>query len=349
MTLNPPILNSRSNIELSYRDSSDNILDISSSGRGLQQVILLLGYMLLNEGATILLDEPDAHLEIIRQRNIYNQIQKLAAINNNQIIIASHSEIIMNEAAAQDSIIAFIGKTPYKINDKGSQLIKSLASIGFEDYYQAEKTGYILYLEGSTDKSILEAYAEKLLHPSYEVFKNGFIKYTSNNLPSDAKTHFYGIKAADSKLRALAIFDKLEKEIENKDDRFFITTWERRELENYFFNLETLRKYVTSEIVSSEQLNFVELQEQKKKVEAMEYAIELIIPKIAQNNNKDSFWIDTKASEQLERIFELYFKKLELPIKLSKKDYYKLIFSNDHIDNEIIQKLDLISSKLLTN
>ena len=55
---------------------------------------------------------------------------------------------------------------PHRIDDRGSQLLKSLKSIGFEQYYQAEQEGWVLYLEGSTDLAILQAFAEKLGHPA---------------------------------------------------------------------------------------------------------------------------------------------------------------------------------------
>jgi ABC-type cobalamin/Fe3+-siderophores transport system ATPase subunit len=41
----------------------------------------------------LLLDEPDTHLEILRQRDIYNLITEVAASTGSQIIAASHSEV----------------------------------------------------------------------------------------------------------------------------------------------------------------------------------------------------------------------------------------------------------------
>ena len=46
-------------------------LDLSAYGRGQQQTMLLLTHMAANLRAVLLLDEPDAHLEILRQRQIY--------------------------------------------------------------------------------------------------------------------------------------------------------------------------------------------------------------------------------------------------------------------------------------
>jgi hypothetical protein len=62
-------------------------------------------------------------------------------------------------------VVAFVG-TPHRIDDRGSQVLKSLKEIGYDQYYQAEETGWVLYLEGSTDLAILRAFATVLNHPA---------------------------------------------------------------------------------------------------------------------------------------------------------------------------------------
>ena len=66
----------RGEIAMTYREHGTT-LDLSSSGRGLQQTLLILAYLYANPGAVLLLDEPDAHLEILRQREIYQLITGL--------------------------------------------------------------------------------------------------------------------------------------------------------------------------------------------------------------------------------------------------------------------------------
>ena len=88
----PRYVEERGEITMSYRERG-SALDLSSSGRGLQQTLLILAYMHANPGAVILLDEPDAHLEILRQRQIYSLIAEVASESGNQIVAASHSEV----------------------------------------------------------------------------------------------------------------------------------------------------------------------------------------------------------------------------------------------------------------
>ncbi len=143
----PILIEGRGEIEMSFRNRNKTQLDLSASGRGLQQTLLLMAYLTTNPGSVLLLDEPDAHLEILRQRQIYRLLTEVANENKSQIVAASHSEVILNEAADRDVVVAFVGR-PHRIDDRGSQVYKSLKSIGFEHYYQAEITGWVLYLRG---------------------------------------------------------------------------------------------------------------------------------------------------------------------------------------------------------
>jgi len=74
----PKYIPERGEVTMAYRDFSGICLDLSSSGRGLQQVLLLLAYLYAHPGAVLLLDEPDAHLEILRQRQIYHLLTEVA-------------------------------------------------------------------------------------------------------------------------------------------------------------------------------------------------------------------------------------------------------------------------------
>ena len=111
--------------------------DIASAGRGFQQTLLLLAYMYANPGTTLLLDEPDAHLEVIRQREIFQLINAVASETQSQLIIASHSEVILDEAADASTVIALIDSQAIELNSSLTQkrkqlnyLKKSLTDIG---------------------------------------------------------------------------------------------------------------------------------------------------------------------------------------------------------------------------
>ena len=161
----PQYKTERGEITLRYKDTRmPNLeLDLASSGRGFQQTLLLTAYMLLHPNSVIMLDEPDAHLEILRQRQIYQAITETAAQQNSQLLIATHSEVVLNEAGDRHTVTAFVG-APHRMDGRNSQVFKALAEIGFENYLQAAQQGWVLYLEGSTDLAVLRAFARQLGH-----------------------------------------------------------------------------------------------------------------------------------------------------------------------------------------
>ena len=63
---------------MAYEEAGGTKLDLSSAGRGLHQTLLLLAYLYANPQTVLLLDEPDAHLEVLRQRQIYQLLTELA-------------------------------------------------------------------------------------------------------------------------------------------------------------------------------------------------------------------------------------------------------------------------------
>ena len=67
----PQYVTERGEITMAYVDHDGTRLDLSSAGRGLQQTLLIMAYLAVNPSSVVLIDEPDAHLEVLRQRQIY--------------------------------------------------------------------------------------------------------------------------------------------------------------------------------------------------------------------------------------------------------------------------------------
>lgn len=339
--LPPEYITDRGEITMAYEEARGVRLDISSSGRGLQQTLLLLAHLYANPKTILLLDEPDAHLEILRQRQIYKLLKDTTERQGSQLIAASHSEVVLNEAANNDTVIAFVGK-PHRIDDRGSQVLKSLRDIGFDHYYQAEQQGWILYVEDSTDLAILQAFAETLGHEAQTHLKLPFVQYVATNLPQKARDHFFGLREAKADLVGIALFDRLDKELQGNSPLVELM-WKRREIENYF-----CIKYVLLEYARYDQPdNLFGIAERDKRVHLMEEAIHEITTALRTLSKPDPFSPDIKSTDDfLDNLFKLYFDKLDLPLMLRKSDYHilaRLVPKND-IDPEVIEKLDAIVS-----
>ncbi|MEW6387288.1 MAG: AAA family ATPase [Thermodesulfobacteriota bacterium] len=341
----PRYIAERGEITMTYRDPSEVRLDLSSSGRGLQQTLLLLAHLTVNPKSILLLDEPDAHLEILRQRQIYQILTESARDQMSQIIAASHSEVILNEAADRDVVVAFVGK-PHRIDDRGSQLLKSLKEIGFDQYYQAEQTGWVLYLEGSTDLAILRSFAEMLNHPAQTLLERPFVHYVQN-LPKKARDHFYGLREAKPDLVGFALFDRLDQPLE-KSPAFIEYMWQRREIENYICTRDTLLAYAEAfphETAPGPPGPLFESGERDRRLTVMRECIEDYVPRAALRDSSDRWWLDIKASNDfLDRLFETFFNKLSLPNLMRKTDYHILAryVPKEQINHEVSKVLDLI-------
>ena len=324
-------------------EEKEVLFDLSSSGRGLQQTLLLLSYMYANAGAVLLLDEPDAHLEILRQRQIYQLLVDVARDNGNQVIAASHSEVLLNEAADRDVVVAFVGK-PHRINDRGSQVLKALKEIGYEHYYQAEQTGWVLYLEGSTDLAVLRAFAEKLEYEDAMVaLERPFVHYVGNQ-PGEVRKHFHGLREAVGDLRGVAIFDRLDQALP-PDLGATGMTWKRKEIENYFCYPETLEAYAKGAAEEESAGPLFALSEANRRVQLIQESIREVSQAL-ETLGKGSPWdINTKVSDDfLAPLFESYFKKLGLPNVMAKKNFHELarLVPKEKLDTEIKGKLDAI-------
>lgn len=342
--LDPPdYITERGEIRMTYRNPGGVRLDLSSAGRGLQQTLLLLAHLEMNARSVLLLDEPDAHLEILRQRQIYQLLTETASSQESQIVAASHSEVILNEAADRDVVVAFLG-SPHRIDDRGSQLLKALREIGFDQYYQAEQLGWVLYLEGSTDLAVLRAFAAKLGHRAATVLDRPFVHYVSSS-PPKARDHFYGLRAAKQDLVGCAVFDRLQMQLQSRSELAEVM-WTRREIENYLCSPETLLAFASGSALGLDIGPLFEEGEQERRTRAMNDSIADFVPQIAMRDRADRWWTEVKASDEfLDRLFERFFQRLELPNLMRKTDYHQLAryVPVEQIPPEISEVLDLIA------
>ncbi len=333
----PDYIQERGEIAMRYRDESGITLDLSSSGRGLQQTLLLLSYISAHPGSVLLLDEPDAHLEILRQRQIYQVLTESAIEHNSQIVAASHSEVLLNEAAERDVVIAFVG-IPHRIDDRGSQLLKSLRTIGFEQYYQAEQKGWVLYLEGATDLAILRAFAEKLRHQVLKELETSFVCYVGNQ-PARAREHFYGLREAKPNLVGFSLYDRVIDEL-HRDTHLIEYSWHLCEIENYIITnrqilLDWARGVATERdggpLFSNKWVNTME-----ETITEVEKALDTL--------GKGSPWSSNiKVTDDfLDPLFKSFFEKIEIPNLMQKTNYHTLVqyLPTDQIDPEVTDVLD---------
>lgn len=225
-------------------------LDIASGGSGLLQVLLLLSYFYARPASVLLLDEPDAHLHVILQRQIYDRLREVAAKRQCQLIIATHSEVIL-DGTAPSRVISFLGD-PHKLvrEDQRDQVREAMKRLTTLDLLLAERGRRVLYCEGESDFKILEAWANVLNHDAKKFFEDPFFHSNEGRNPREARGHLFALRAIHPDLHGLLLLDGDNREIDNHEisgDGLTIHRWKRYEIENYLLVPDAIRRFIVND------------------------------------------------------------------------------------------------------
>ncbi|ABM56073.1 AAA family ATPase [Verminephrobacter eiseniae] len=147
VVLEVPRGTTRGSIGMGYRQPGvKEVLDISSAGRGFLQMLLVFAYLFSHKRSVLLVDEPDAHLEILRQKQVYVLLRDIASENQSQVVLVTHSEVILDEALDNNLTLLLEGRADDLA--KKPDIHDSLKHFGAEHYIKARERGYALYVVG---------------------------------------------------------------------------------------------------------------------------------------------------------------------------------------------------------
>ena len=371
VTLETPQETSRGAIEMHYKQPGvRDVLDVSSSGRGFQQMLLIFAYLYSHKGSVLLVDEPDAHLEILRQKQVYVLLRDIASENQSQVVMVTHSEVILDEALDNNLTLLMEGKTDDLA--RKPEIRNSLKYFGADHYIKARERGYVLYVEGGTDVDMLRALAERLKHPIAAVWDeriNTF--YVQNSYPDISleselerveggfgdtpRVHFNGLNGLLPDLKGLAILDNdgLNRQ-GSTEGRLTFTYWRRYEAENYFVTPDVLRRYAlgdkaapqlfdASELEVDEVLDALVLEQVFESIEADFQAWKQAPPEAAR-----IVWEAKTQRLKLSTFAEEFFRRLagrmSSSMLLTKGELHRLMAVVDPktIPAEVSEKLDLL-------
>ncbi len=374
--LENPIRSTYDDLKLEYNYIDKNIateksLDILQAGRGQLQMLLILAFVLWRKNSIVLIDEPDAHLEVLRQSQVMEVIKNLVEKNGNQIIIATHSEVIMNET---DNLTFLLNGKRIDLDENRKKVLKSsLKEFGIEHYYKAELTKFVLYLEGTTDKLNLKTIADKIKHPVAQHFTDKiFVYYTqSPDVQNDEfemqvgyytthKKHFQALAPIVNNLRGMAIFDNdnNNRQDEDANDGLKIRFWKQYELENYFITPQSLMRFIENYFTISNGDAFAPIQVNKFK-ELLENTFLLAIfdnnqvlldlYKRSSVEEQKALYKGSSKSKKISELAEILFRKFHTvhnDMILRKGEFHKIIdfCLQEEIDIEVTNILDELHS-----
>lgn len=378
VALEMPQETARGSIALQYRQPGvKEALDVSSAGRGFLQMLLVFAYLYAHKRSVLLVDEPDAHLEILRQKQVYVLLRDIAGENGSQVILVTHSEVILDEALDTNLTLLLEGQADDLA--KKQDIRNSLKHFGADHYVKARERGYVLYVEGGTDVDMLRALAERLDHPvatSWDERVNSF--YVQNNYPlQDAlaelerveggfgvtpRDHFNGLRNLLPDLKGLAILDNDGQKRQDKDEGALkIRYWRRYEAENYFVTPEVLRQYALSRFPADDLF----MAEQQAAIDA---ALSEVVVEMVFDGDEDDFklWRESPADarrlvweakterRKLSTVAEEFFRRLAQKqggaMLLKKGELHRLVALatlTTAAEAEVRAKLDLLGEVFL--
>ena len=308
-------------------------LDIASAGSGFLQTLLLLSFIYARPATIFLIDEPDAHLHVILQKKVYDHLRKVAQERQCQIVIATHSEVIIDNTPPE-KIISFYDRPHLLIHDaERAQVREALKLLSPMDALQANGKK-VLYVEDNSDFSILCAWVRILKHPLAKWFSNPesnpFYYPIKGNSPKIAKNHFFALQAIESNISGVLLLDGDNRDVDDHDilaDGLKIIRWNRYEIENYLVHPTLIKRFL-------EQKNVDHLF-----VSAAEKEMENILPPIVIQSPLDEheYLQSTKASKNiLPKIFSA------AGLTMGKQEYYMLAeaMEQGEIHHEVKERLD---------
>lgn len=227
-------------------------LDIASAGSGFHQILLLLAFFYARPASILLLDEPDAHLHVILQKQIYGTLRRIASERKCQLVIATHSEVLIDNTSPE--LILSFYKKPHRLVTEADrdQIREALKRLSATDILLAERSSGILYVEGETDFDLLKAWSKVLGHQLFAWFSESpFWHINQGRNPKESKGHLFALQALKPGMRGLLLLDGDNRGLPDREvmaSGLTITRWIRYEAESYLFHPEALRRFIESRV-----------------------------------------------------------------------------------------------------
>lgn len=324
--------------------SNQPTLDIASAGSGFLQTVLLLSFFYSKDSAVVLFDEPDAHLHIVLQRQVYDKIRAVAQETRSQLIIATHSEIVIDNTDP-NNVLSFY-REPHRLGQRyeADQVRAALKHLSSMDILQADRWPAILYLEGNSDYNLLGEWALVLNHPLKEFFhdpdRNLFWHNNIGRNPRQAKAHLFALKAIRPDMKGVLLLDGDGRNLSDHElgaDSLDIIRWARYEAENYLLVPSALERFVRG----GEAADLFTGEKIKKMYEYISKTPFLSI--LQEPFEDDEANVNIGASKNF---LPGLFDKVEIP--LSKNEYFAIarMMKPDEIHPEVKDKLDFIYKTL---
>lgn len=225
--------------------------DISCAGSGFHQVLMLLAFFYARPASILLLDEPDAHLHAILQKQIYDMLRSIAAKRGCQLIIATHSEVLLDDTSPERIMSFYQAPHPLVQDAERDQVRAALKRLTAMDILNADDSTGILYVEGEDDFNLLRTWAKVLNHRLFGKWfaKSPFWHCNRGRNPREAREHFFALRAIKPDIRGYLLLDGDNRGLPDHEvdaEGLVAGRWRRYEAESYLVYPDAIQRFLTS-------------------------------------------------------------------------------------------------------
>ncbi len=299
--------------------------DLCSAASGFLQVLAVYAGLLFDDASVILVDEPDAHLHFFLQEKIYRDLQRFSMVANSQIVMATHSEVIVRTAELKDLRLLWGGLREMPKNKRVDDVMR----LDNAKLMLAETTLGVLYVEDESDLHNMREWACVLSHPAFGFLDKPFWEATAPGRGRDfAAKNFGAMRQLVPTLKAIEIRDG-DKTLPKKTSAGLLRLqWNWTEIENYLIHPSALERFVREvcgEDAARRVVNYM-----RKELPAPIFEAPFERPLIA----------ETKGSTVLDHILQ------EAGLRLEKTKYWRIAaqMRPEEVHPEVRDKLDAIAT-----
>ena len=223
---------------------SGEAYDLCAAASGFLQVLASYAALLYEEASVILIDEPDAHLHLLLQEMAYRKLLRFASQANSQLVIATHSEVVIGQAEQEHLRLLWGGFRPLAKGDR----VGDVLGLENEALMLAETEPGILYVEGDSDIPNLREWAQVTGHPLFSFLDKPFWRPTaSKGRRRNAAKHFRALRKMAPRVVGVELRDGDAPMPRGSPEGLLPLRWRNKEIESYLLHPTALARFVRQE------------------------------------------------------------------------------------------------------